>query len=109
MIARRKLNRCASAAAPPLLRLAAPLSPPARLARPFNHLPRPPRASRREAHSPSLSNTLFRWLAPRLHQGGCTHHARSAHTENLSDMGVSSLVIFLLRWARRPEVGIELT
>ena len=29
-------DRCASAAAPPLLRLAAPLSPPARLARPFS-------------------------------------------------------------------------
>ena len=31
-----RLRCCASAAAPPLLRLAAPLSPPARLARPFS-------------------------------------------------------------------------
>ena len=92
-------DRCASAAAPPLLRLAAPLSPPARLARPFNHLPRPPWASRREAHFPSLSNALCRSLAPHLHQGGgYTHHTRRVHTETLSDTGISSLVIFLLRW-----------
>ena len=54
---------------------------------------------------PCQMRFVGRWR--HLHQGGgCTHHARCAHAEFWSDMGVSSLVIVLLRrWGS----GVELT